>query len=1241
MASSVIHSQKLPPGSKFSDSFWDDQNKGVEIIMSRLRKSKDTCEEIKKMYELRANIEQDYGERLLKLAQSSRVGDFEEDSFAETLSRIPSALETTARAHIDLAQQLKHHLELPLDGFLKEQRDVRKVQQQQIENSRQLKNLHEADVARARDYYSVECTKLASLEQYYFGLGDESTKEELIKIEKEIEEQRRMVAVADQVYRRSVDNYNSVNERWVNDWTRSADVFQDMEVKRIDYLRSTLWSFANMMTSTFSIDEECCDRIRTALEITDVQKDVVGFVQRYGTGTRIPAPLSYDMLHQPNPMPLTKLSALTNVPESTTSPTTATAATAAAVGVASTAVAATAVAASAIHDHDSELDMQQPLSAPLPQTSVDSLHEGATQGASESNAAALKKLPPQPVTVLTNPDEELKSVDRQLQQLEVLNTTPHSEEGRHSFMQHSPQQLTPHDSSAVPAVVAVAGATAATAAVPPQVIEAEKPREVENKVEQQDESQQPMSAPPLSGVTNTTDQSVGPVSTAIKEVEQILNQKSFDDIVGGTNATSHDESNKNDVVPKTRNVVSSRASYASNNQTIPPIMMARSIYSDNSNTLPAAVSSSPVIGESSDDFSAGIYDALGIKHTSQYDLSRKETSNPVQLQPLSPSDTNLTNMTNNSNPKLVSKYKPMPNPVYNNGSSIEENAPVNGTTNEMTDATPETVPNQKPTVGVRTSSLISNSRRPGTYDNNKSTLTQEVSNDDSDEEDKEYQSRMPRPPPKDEKWVISSIRRPQQLPVRTLNARMFDGTASVSRNSVVSTASPKVAPAVVNENTSPNIQQQHQQQPDAGFVTPQSSSPIPSAVPEDSEEVHKPKVHRPAIPLTIDIPNSVKPTPDLPQNAAQQVIAEGRRLSQMSPVQQKMDLNNTVSYNQPQQMDRNAMRGYITQNGMEDGGIRPAPWQDEMSAEDNMMQNGNKFRSSGTPNNNGYYGNGYQPGMPGPRGSSLKLSNPDLHHQHQMQMQLQQQQQQQQLWQNQSFEEEDKKKFGKNSGKSYNESSVKSKEKDGKGRFSLGFFTGNKKEKKKEKEKEKAEAAAAAAAAAATAVSYSQTPTPEQQQYIAQQQQMHQQQQQQLLQQQQQQQYMMQQQRPVSQQAMHQKEYSQSDLKSNKSNNNSINHSSEPQVQQQQQQQVPAPVPQQPQEQPSFEGSRFIGYAKSNWPFEATIDVEMSFHAEEVLGIIRKQTDGWWEAERLEPAFAGQRGLVPGNYMVEATHPSP
>jgi len=49
----------------------------------------------------------------------------------------------------------------------------------------------------------------------------------------------------------------------------------------------------------------------------------------------------------------------------------------------------------------------------------------------------------------------------------------------------------------------------------------------------------------------------------------------------------------------------------------------------------------------------------------------------------------------------------------------------------------------------------------------------------------------------------------------------------------------------------------------------------------------------------------------------------------------------------------------------------------------------------------------------------------------------------------------------------------------------------------------------------------------------------------------------------------------------------------------------------------------------------------MSFQADEVVGIIHKQMDGWWEAERLGPVGAGQRGLVPGNYMLDNQPPPP
>jgi hypothetical protein len=45
----------------------------------------------------------------------------------------------------------------------------------------------------------------------------------------------------------------------------------------------------------------------------------------------------------------------------------------------------------------------------------------------------------------------------------------------------------------------------------------------------------------------------------------------------------------------------------------------------------------------------------------------------------------------------------------------------------------------------------------------------------------------------------------------------------------------------------------------------------------------------------------------------------------------------------------------------------------------------------------------------------------------------------------------------------------------------------------------------------------------------------------------------------------------------------------------------------------------------------------MSFNQHEVLGILHKQSDGWWQAERLTGEVAGQRGLVPGNYMIDVS----
>ncbi|KAI8362769.1 hypothetical protein BD560DRAFT_448712 [Blakeslea trispora] len=938
----------ITQGSKFSEAFWDDHHKGIEIVSSKMRKSRETCEEIKKLYELRASIEQDYGERLLKLAQNSKIGEFEENSFAETLSRIPSIMETTARAHIDLAEQLKDHLEAPLDGFLKEQREIRKLQQQQIESTKQLKCLHQSDVSRAREVYAIECQKLIALDEQ----SEDTPSEEKLR---EIEEQKRMVTVADQVYRRSVDNYNAINDKFVNDWTASANKFQEMEVKRITYLRSTLWSFANMMTSTFSIDEECCDRLRTALEITDVDKDMNSFVNKYRTGSNIPQPIAYEVLYDP-------------------------------------ALLVQTTPSTSIHSlmDKKHRDLQNQHYQDTLKQKIEHTEQAEQPRMLQADGPTDERIIPLNRSTgsnLTNPDEELKSIDHQLQKIEIQSIPP---------SEIMPDQL-PHSAQS------------------------------NNK--------------------------------AFKEVEQMLSNQAQD---------------KSMVEQPTSPTVINTA-YTQDTQ--------------------------PLLGE----FSSGIYNALGMKEgESHYDHVRPQDRQHNDYVPLSPNAAHETNgmMDPMHKGNTNTKYKPVPNPVYQTD----------------TDQHDEMSPQALSSVSPRSSSLHHREKKsqPDTSDRMPRENGHYNVDDSKQSEEDNYQNRIPKPPTKDEKWVISSIRRPQQLPVKTQNATMYDG--SVRSSSILSA----------------------------------SASPIPHKQLDEVEIKHQPKLHKPTVPLTIEIPNAVKSPADM----AQHVIQEGRRQIQMSPVVQPEQFHH-VQQEQPQQQPQN---GISEDNGM---GIRPAPWQEEFKSNDHIIKNaGYRGPPMMATNTNAampataYYT--YQQ----PARASVFRQDPHSFEPHQLHDEGAQ----------------NKKRFGVKSqppsGNKQSEaplksaaSNLKDKEKE-KGRFSLGFFGGNKKEKKKEKE---------AAANAAVIANYQQQQT-----------------------------------RPVSQAI-----YAESHESFDSSNLTKQSNGRYPME------------------------AQFICYAKAQWPFEATIEGEMSFNQDEVLGVIRKQADGWWEAERIGPINTGQRGLIPGNYMQDYYPPPP
>lgn len=63
------------------------------------------------------------------------------------------------------------------------------------------------------------------------------------------------------------------------------------------------------------------------------------------------------------------------------------------------------------------------------------------------------------------------------------------------------------------------------------------------------------------------------------------------------------------------------------------------------------------------------------------------------------------------------------------------------------------------------------------------------------------------------------------------------------------------------------------------------------------------------------------------------------------------------------------------------------------------------------------------------------------------------------------------------------------------------------------------------------------------------------------------------------------------------------------------------------------DGRRVIRHAKAQYDFQASIESELSFNKDDILLVINKQEDNWWECERL--GSNGQFGLVPYNYVEE------
>lgn len=101
------------------------------------------------------------------------------------------------------------------------------------------------------------------------------------------------VATSNTEYEAAVKVLEETTGRWNRDWKAASDKFQDLEEERLDFTKSSLWTFANIASTVCVSDDASCEKIRLSLENCEVEKDILTFIKDCGTGQEIPDPPKY------------------------------------------------------------------------------------------------------------------------------------------------------------------------------------------------------------------------------------------------------------------------------------------------------------------------------------------------------------------------------------------------------------------------------------------------------------------------------------------------------------------------------------------------------------------------------------------------------------------------------------------------------------------------------------------------------------------------------------------------------------------------------------------------------------------------------------------------------------------------------------------------------------------------------------------------------------------------------------
>lgn len=154
--------------------------------------------------------------------------------------------------HQKLAKQIRDDLEGPAATFLNRQAHHKKTFQAGIEKKFKTKQQQELHVKTAAEKYKQDCVRINS----YTAQSTLMQGRELDKIQMKLEKAQQTVHANERDFANFTKALQTTAGEWEQDWKVFCDSCQDQEEERMEFMKDTMWAYANAVSTVCVSDDE-------------------------------------------------------------------------------------------------------------------------------------------------------------------------------------------------------------------------------------------------------------------------------------------------------------------------------------------------------------------------------------------------------------------------------------------------------------------------------------------------------------------------------------------------------------------------------------------------------------------------------------------------------------------------------------------------------------------------------------------------------------------------------------------------------------------------------------------------------------------------------------------------------------------------------------------------------------------------------------------------------------------------